>query len=712
LQAMHDQQVHHLPTAEQERARLALAMNFADWDSFRNALQAHRKIVEKHFQQVFVAPPEGVEPELEPLRELWLGHLKGEEIERTLQQAGFDDTGEAARLIGQLRSGNAPRYLGEQGRAHFDALVPMMLGAVGRESNAVEVLARLVRVLEQIAGRTTYLALLRESPQVLAQLVKLCAASDWIAQQIARFPLLLDQLLDPRTLYAPLLSEELEAELAQRLDEVAVDDLEQQMDGMRQFKHAMVLRVAAADVAGIIPLTVVSDRLTAIAEVVLKRVLAVAWAEMSKRYGQPRCSVGGRTRDVAFVVVGYGKLGGKELGYGSDLDLVFLHDSAGSDQKTSGRTSVDNPVFLTRLGQRMIHILETMTAAGVLYEVDMRLRPSGNAGLLVSGLDAFAEYQREEAWTWEHQSLVRARPVAGDPRLAQAFDRVRAEVLSVSRDPDKLRQDVCQMRERMRQELGSRGRSGFHLKQDPGGIVDIEFMVQYLVLRWCREQPRLLSHTDTIHHVDGRSRRRHLVRRQNGALARGHHPCADPYPALRHGRVRRRARLRNAGAGPGDFPPAGPYRPPVPFGHILGMPMPYDKKTLNQAQRAVVRDNNLKSGYLRPMAFYGSEAHGLRADPEGARDRRRLAVGRLSGQGSAGTAASGATSSFTRHHVNITMCKAKANGNYMNSMLALREARCWTATRKRCCSMWRATSPRAPARTCSSCATASCTRRI
>lgn len=499
LQAMRDEQVHHLPASAQDRARLALAMNFPDWTDFRAALEAHQHAVEMHFQQVFVVAKAETPGALESLKELWLGHLKGDEIERTLEKAGYEDAGEAARLIGQLGSGPAPRYLGEQGRARFDALVPMVLSAVGEQPDAAEVLGRLVRVLEQIAGRTTYLALLQESPQVLVQLVKLCAASAWIAQQIARFPLLLDQLLDPRTLYAPLQLQELEAELEQRLEGVKADDLEQQMDQMRQFRHAMVLRVAAADVANAIPVTVVSDRLTAIAEVVLRRVLALAWAEMARRYGEPRCTVAGKPRNVAFIVVGYGKLGGRELGYGSDLDLVFLHDSAGKEQKTSGRKSVDNAVFLTRVGQRMIHLLETMTAAGVLYEVDMRLRPSGNAGLLVSSMDAFAEYQREEAWTWEHQSLVRARVVGGDGHLAGGFARVRAEVLSLPREAEKLREDVRQMRERMRNELGSRGRSGFHLKQDPGGIVDIEFMVQYLVLRWCRERPGLLSHTDTIH---------------------------------------------------------------------------------------------------------------------------------------------------------------------------------------------------------------------
>ena len=498
LQAMHDQQTHHLPEGDLDRARLALSMNYPDWPAFRAALDDHRRRVEKHFRQVFAAPAGESAERPAPLAELWLKRLSQREAEQALQAAGFDDLAEAQRWIEQLRSGTAPRYLGQQGRMRFDALVPMVLAQAGCQPQPAEVLGRLVHILEHIAGRTTYLVLLQENPPVLGQLVKLCAASPWIAQQIARFPLLLDQLLDPRTLYAPLQREELEKELQRRLQDVDSADLEQQMDRLRQFKHAMVLRVAAADVAGAIPLMVVSDRLTAIAEVVVEQVLAIAWTEMVRRYGEPRCTVAGRQRPVNFVIVGYGKLGGIELGYGSDLDLVFLHDSAGSEQKTVGTKTVDNTVFLTRVGQRVIHMLETFTAAGVLYEVDMRLRPSGNSGLLVSSLEAFADYQHNEAWTWEHQALVRARVVAGAPELAERFVEVRSQVLARAREPAGLRQEVRDMRERMRGELGSRGSPGFHIKQDPGGIVDIEFMVQYLVLRWCGEYPELLRWTDAI----------------------------------------------------------------------------------------------------------------------------------------------------------------------------------------------------------------------
>lgn len=499
LQAMRDEQTHQLPEGDYEQAALALAMGYLDWNRFYTALNRHRRQVEIHFQQVFaLAPGDGKPVEPDPLADLWLRRLTREQAEGLLESRGFDDAGEALRWIDQLRSGVAPRYLGEQGQIRFDALMPMLLAVVAQQRNAAVVLGRLVKVLERIAGRTTYLALLAENPQVLSQLVKLCAASPWIAEQIAQFPLLLDQLIDPRTLYAPLQRELLESELQQRIDDVPAGDLEVFMDRLRQFRHAMVLRVAAADIAGAAEVTLVSDQLTDIAEVILQNVLAIAWEHMLERYGEPRCKVRSRRRPVAFSIIGYGKLGGREMGYGSDLDLVFLHDSEGLEQSTSGKKSVDNSVFFARLGQRIIHLLETYTAAGILYEVDMRLRPSGNAGMLVSSLEAFEDYQRNSAWVWEHQALVRARPVAGDPALGDKFNNIRDAVLASNSRLENLDTEVRDMRERMRKELGSHGQIGFHLKQDRGGIVDIEFMVQFLILRWCGDHPQLLRQTATI----------------------------------------------------------------------------------------------------------------------------------------------------------------------------------------------------------------------
>jgi glutamate-ammonia-ligase adenylyltransferase len=347
----------------------------------------------------------------------------------------------------------------------------------------------------------------------LRRLLTLCAASPWIAEQIARFPLLLDELLNEGRLFSPPQALELGAELRERLTRIPEDDLEQQMEALRHFKLAHRLRVAASEITGSLPLMKVSDYLTWLAEAILEQVLALAWRHTAARHGAPR-RPDGTPCDPGFVIVGYGKVGGIELGHGSDLDLVFIHD--GDPQaETDGLKPIDGAQFFTRLGQRIIHLLTTQTNSGQLYEVDMRLRPSGAAGLLVSSLGAFARYQENEAWTWEHQALVRARVLVGSADVGEKFEAVRASVLGRERDLDTLRQEVSEMRARMRDNLGTKSTaagkganafeatSSFDLKQDAGGIVDIEFMVQYAALAWSSEHPALLRYTDNIRILEG-----------------------------------------------------------------------------------------------------------------------------------------------------------------------------------------------------------------
>ncbi|HBS81444.1 MAG TPA: bifunctional [glutamate--ammonia ligase]-adenylyl-L-tyrosine phosphorylase/[glutamate--ammonia-ligase] adenylyltransferase, partial [Pseudomonas sp.] len=340
-----------------------------------------------------------------------------------------------------------------------------------------------------------------------------CAGSPWIAEQITRFPLLLDELLNAGRLFSPPQAPELAAELRERLARIPEDDLEQQMEALRHFKLAHRLRVAASEIAGTLPLMKVSDYLTWLAEAILEEVLALAWRHTVARHGQPQ-RADGSLCDPAFIIVGYGKVGGIELGHGSDLDLVFIHDGD-PNAETDGAKPIDGAQFYTRLGQRIIHLLTTQTTSGQLYEVDMRLRPSGVSGLLVSSLGAFNRYQSEEAWTWEHQALVRARVLVGCPQLAADFEKVRASVLGRSRDLEQLRGEVSEMRAKMRDNLGTRATgagtaekafladSEFNLKQDAGGIVDIEFMVQYAALAWSHQHPQLLRYTDNIRILDG-----------------------------------------------------------------------------------------------------------------------------------------------------------------------------------------------------------------
>jgi len=371
-------------------------------------------------------------------------------------------------------------------------------------------------LLNAIARRTSYIALLVENPLALSQLVRLSAASPWISSLIARHPLLLDELLDPRRLYSPLKRERLDAELATLLANVAPDDLEQQMDRLRQFAQTNLLRVAAADITGVIPLMVVSDYLTWSAEAAVAQVLELAWAHLEARHGCPSGPVG---RDRGLLVLGFGKLGGMELGYKSDLDLVFLHGNQDPNAMTDGARPVPNEVFYFRVVQRMISLFTTRTGQGQLYEIDMRLRPNGASGLLVSSLDAFEHYERKEAWTWEHQALLRARPIAGDTGLAERFQAIRREVLGQARDPEPLRAEVREMRAKMRQNLDQGDAEHFDLKQGRGGIADIEFMVQYLVLRWAHRYPDLLDWTDNIRQLATLARRQILSEAKARLLA-------------------------------------------------------------------------------------------------------------------------------------------------------------------------------------------------
>ncbi len=495
LQEFEDKQTHLLPSDDEARLRLALSMGFLDWQQFSAVLNKKRSLVETHFEQVFAAPQVEVVPDYgdQTLSAVWHRQVNDERAEAILCEHGYKDGAEALRRIGQLSSSHACRMSGPEGLARLDQLMPLVLGSVAKVANPDETLVRVLNLIEVVARRTAYLALLVENPMALSQLVQLFAASPWIAELLSQHPILMDELLDPRTLYAPPSREEMTRQLRAELALVDEGDLERQMDVMRGFKQANVLRVAAADLMDALPLMVVSDLLSWLAEVLLKEALTLAADHLRTKNRKKGKNSSHRGVPTGFIVVAYGKMGGVELGYGSDLDLVFIHATPKGD---------DNGIFYSRLGQRLIHMLNTLTPAGMLYEVDMRLRPNGASGLLVSDIAAFEEYQREDAWVWEHQALTRARVVAGDPKLATQFEAVRHEVLARERDEVTLRQEVREMREKMRQELDRSGVDQFDIKQGAGGIADIEFMVQFGVLRWAHERSELLEFTDNIRLLD------------------------------------------------------------------------------------------------------------------------------------------------------------------------------------------------------------------
>lgn len=505
IQGYQDMQTQALPEDDSGQARIATVMGYDDWHAFYRDLQQHRDLVHTTFRDVIATADEAQNDEEKQELIEWQGCWNSLNASQGTVETdiAFDDP-EKARLIltGDLLQAPAIASMATLSRERFDAFMPRLLQCLAHCEAPTQTLQRLVPLLTSIARRSAYLLLLSENPGALNQLIVLTQASPWISEQLAKHPALLDELLSPSSLYSvpdkATLAQELRQEVL-RLDE---RDLEAQMEALRYFRSAHALRVAACEVTARLPLMKVSDYLTELAEVILDYVLQLAWVQMTEQHGYPD---GQPTEQPAFLIVGYGKLGGIELAHGSDLDLVFIQDSdpmGSTDHPDKNVRKLENLTFYVRLGQKIIHILNTQTPSGQLYEVDMRLRPSGNSGLLVSNFNAFSKYQEESAWTWEHQALVRARPICGSPELAKRFNELRHAILARPRDPQKLATDVIEMRNKMRDQLGTNKKQKqdgqFHLKQDAGGIVDIEFMVQYAVLAWSSTHPTLTEYTDNI----------------------------------------------------------------------------------------------------------------------------------------------------------------------------------------------------------------------
>ena len=503
LQMLRDAQVHRLPEDSISRERIALAMGAADWDALARELQEHRERVSRHFRLVvFGATDSGRGALRIDLGRFWDTEAETAALAESLAAAGFAAGNEAARLLLELRSSALVRKLDERGRQRLQTLLPSLLAAVAAGGAQLAVLRRVLNIIEAIGQRSAYFALLHESAAARSRLVELCGHGDFLAQQIAAHPLLLDELIDERLLSELPDRASLAAELELRMQQLQDDDPEHQVEALRQFQRAAIFRVAVADLTGRLPLMRVSDRLTDIAELIVERAIEFGWKQITAQFGAPLCGDSGERRPVSICAVGYGKLGGIELGYTSDLDLVFLHDSHGERQETAGARPIDNQLFFVRLAQRIMHLLTMHSAAGRLYEVDVRLRPSGKGGLLLTNIRAFSEYQRQEAWTWEHQALLHARAVAGAPALRAEFESIRLDVLCNHVRRESLRTEVRAMRERMRKELSKAGPGQFDIKQDPGGIADIEFVAQYWALRWAKDYPPVAMFSDTIRQLE------------------------------------------------------------------------------------------------------------------------------------------------------------------------------------------------------------------
>ena len=508
LQEFSDNQTHELPKEPHARLRLAFAMGFDNWASFSAALEKYTGNAHRHFSNLLASkhPDTKVKCNGDNIQELsclWTSTHMDEQTNRDLTDAGFKEPDAVMTMLDQFKNSPGTRALSREGRIKIDKLIPIVLKATSRSSQPDLALKRIISLIEAIQRRTNYISLLLENPGALEHLIHLASASPWIITFLSRHPVLLDELIDPRTLYAPPQKETLIQNLSRRLRKMDSDDLEYQIEALCIFRQVNELRVAAADITDVLPLMRVSDYLSGIAETILEKVVSLSWQHLVTKHGRPSASLNNNICEKGFAVIAYGKLGGLELGYGSDLDMVFIH--AGDKGQTTGAHPIENAQFYARLGQRVVHLLTTHTAAGRIYEVDMRLRPSGASGLLVSHFTSFQAYQSEDAWTWEHQALLRTRAIIGDRHLTDWFNGVRKEILTRKRRKLDLQEEVISMRNKMRSTLSQKESNGFDLKQDRGGIVDIEFIVQYLVLLNAHKFNELVIYPDNVRQIQALS---------------------------------------------------------------------------------------------------------------------------------------------------------------------------------------------------------------
>jgi glutamate-ammonia-ligase adenylyltransferase len=473
LQYVDDKQTHMLPEDPEAQAVIAHSMDFPDWPAMMAELDSHRQKVSRHFEEVFSDPEAGEHP----LTGLWLGQLDEETAIESFGALGFRQPKEAIARLAELRAANRYQQLPSANRLRFDAVAPRLIEAAGATANPDVTLVRGLNFLENIARRGAYLALLQQYSMALRRVADMMSASNWAADYLNRHPLLLDELLDPRLYEIATDWAGFRDSLRRNLADHA-GDTEREMDILREVHHGQVFRLLAQDLAGLQTIERLSDHLTELADTIVQETLPLVWSKIKNRHRpEPR-----------FAVIGYGKMGGKELGYASDLDLVYLYDDDDQDAQES----------YTRLGQRLNTWLSSQTSAGILFETDLRLRPNGDSGLLAVSVESFRDYQLNKAWVWEHQALTRARFCAGDPVVGARFEEIRIEILCQQRDLAKLREEVVAMRQKMIDAHASKSASEFGLKHDPGGIVDVEFIVQYLVLGHAHRHPDLTSNLGNI----------------------------------------------------------------------------------------------------------------------------------------------------------------------------------------------------------------------
>jgi glutamate-ammonia-ligase adenylyltransferase len=471
LQYLDDQQTQELPEKTEDREIIADAMGYADYATLLIELDRHRALVNQQFELIFGAPEEGQDD-----GQFWHEGVSAEELQARLAKLGYRTASDSAQRLLQLQAGNRYQQLPELSKQRLDKLVPQFIALCAQQANPDETLSRLLTLVEGISRRASYLAFLAEYPQAMQRLTRMVAASSWAGEYMTQHPALFDELLAAREMYQPPQWQQLDRNLQSRLDDCA-GDAERQLDVLRLVQQEQTFQLLAMDLQGLLPLEKLSDHLSDLADLLLRHVLRLSWATARKRHrDEPR-----------FAIIAYGKLGGKELSYASDLDLIFLYDDDHPDAQEN----------YARLGQRINTMLSSYTSSGRLYETDLRLRPNGASGLLVSTVEAFAEYQQKQAWVWEHQALTRARFCAGDAQVGAAFEDIRKQVLCQPHELAALRKEILEMRQKML-DGHPNDTDLFDIKHDRGGMVDIEFMVQYLVLAYAHRHPQLTGNIGNL----------------------------------------------------------------------------------------------------------------------------------------------------------------------------------------------------------------------
>jgi len=485
LQEIGDKQTQTLPENDLDQQRLIEVMKFKTWALFYEHLNKKMQSVSNEFNWVVGEGSPSQTPAedqtKEELKDLWCIDLSENEMSVLLQKNEIkkDIAKQCSQQIKLMLKMLKNHPMGERGAETLDKLAPKIIYKSLQYDDPAVLLSRVKHLLKKIITRTPYLDLLNENESALNNLLKLCNASEYVSDQLALYPILLDELLDQKQLYQPIAINMCKSELHQFILRVPKDDMEQQIEVLRQFKQMQILRIAASDIVGSIKVAKVSDYLTELSEAIMDYVVQLAWVQIVEKFGMPSNVIG--TDRKGFAVIAYGKMGGFELGYNSDLDVIFLHDN-NINGYTSGIKSIHNKSFYIRLVQRIIHLFTVRATSGILYEIDIRLRPSGNSGSLIMGITGFCLYLAQNAWTWEHQALVRARAVYSDEIIFADFQHVRKKILMMPRDNRQLKKDIREMRTKMRCHLNKTKVNEFDLKHSRGGMVDIEFLAQYLVL--------------------------------------------------------------------------------------------------------------------------------------------------------------------------------------------------------------------------------------